>query len=161
MNSAALPAIDHLHDEPWDDVRRIYRRICLLRATGHHAEALDLEIDPLAKALASARATANNEQREAAVLAEEAERVANASLLAELMAPLLAEKLAARAPASPPTPQSTARAPSSFSRPAASPPGAGSAPAPTKSPSGSPPSITDLIDGMLSQAPASPGSGRR
>jgi hypothetical protein len=147
LNSAALPT-DRINDSHWNDVRRIYRRVCVLRATGRPAEALDLEIDEFAKALASARAASGgDEETEAAVLAQENERVTNAAVLAELVAPLLAERLHAQMPAP---------AVSASVTPARK---KSSSPAPAKTPPLTPPSIADLLDGMLAQSPALTAAG--
>ncbi len=158
MNSPALPVIDRYNDSPWNDVRRIYRRICVLRAAGHPAEALDLELEELPKALAAARKIAGDQAgAEASVLAEEAERVTNASLLAELVAPLLADRLNARSSAA----AASAAAPVSVSAaanrklPAAQP---AAAPKPAVQ---TVPSIADMLDGMLAQSPALSGAGAR
>lgn len=143
MNSAELPAPLHIPAESsaWEDVRRIFRRVCILRATGKPDEARDVEITELAQALATARISFPLDD-EAAILAAESERVSNASVLAELLAPMLAERLRstlAVAPsvmASAPAPIRAAVAPSK--------------PVP-RPPAEKVPSITDLIDGMLSQ----------
>jgi hypothetical protein len=124
----------------WDEVRRIYRRVCVLRAGGKIDEAAQLENIELASALAVARLTPHSPDEESALLAEEAERVANASVLAELLAPMLAEHLRVNPPpvqATPPAPEPKPR------NTAARPP-------PAKAPS-----IADLLDGMLSQEPSS------
>src|SRR5690606_37509431 len=91
LNSAELPEPLHLFSEasPWDDVRRIYRRICVLRANGKADEAAHLENQDLARALAEARIATNNSEEEAVVLAQEAEPVANDAVLAELIAPMV------------------------------------------------------------------------
>jgi hypothetical protein len=147
LNSAELPLPLHQFSSEksqWDDVRRIYRRVCVLRATGKNDDAAALENEELAQALSAARIATNNSEEEAAVLAQEAERVSNATVLAELLAPILAEHLRADVPlvsapqiaAVPVLPEKT--------------------PKPTRSPAASVPNIADLIDGMLSQrAPAS------
>ena len=150
MNSAELPSPLHLSSETsqWDEVRRIYRRVCVLRATGKTDEAVALENDDLARALASARFATNNSEQEAAVLTEEAERVSAATVLAELLAPMLAEHLrtAEPAPAIAPIVAATPVMPEKPSKPIR-PPAEKIVP-----------SIADLIDGMLSQEPPSPAS---
>jgi len=131
-------------------VRRIYRRICVLRATGKIDDAASLENEELARALSIARIATNNSEQEAAVLAEEAERVSSATVLAELLAPMLAEHLRPLAPpvAAPQVAKVPATAPA---MPAKS---TKAAPPPTENV----PSIADLIDGMLSQRPPRPSS---
>lgn len=142
-----LPVSDRAVDHPWDDVRRIYRRICLLRAKGEDEEAARLEHTELAGALSTARLTASgSDLDEPALLAEEAARVANATVLAELLAPLLAEQLRAN-PAVAPVATTSNHAAPALNRAAA---------APAKPAVQAAPSITDLIDGMLSQRPARP-----
>jgi hypothetical protein len=122
----------------------------LLRASGRDEEAVALEHDELALALSAARIAADGEVEESALLAQENDRVAVASALADLVAPLLVERLRAeiaslamRAPAA-------AAAPSA---PTANPP-----PAPARSPGETVPGIADLIDGMLSQQGKAPPS---
>lgn len=129
-------------------MRRVYRRVCVLRATGKVDEAAALENEDLARALAAARIATNNSEQEAAVLADEAERIANATVLAELLAPMLAEHL--RPETAPAAAPSVAMAPAVPDQPSKA-----TRPPPEKNV----PSIADLIDGMLSQEapfPASP-----
>ena len=150
MNRAELPApLQFLSDtSQWDDVRRIYRRVCLLRATGKNEEATQLENSEFARVLAAARIASNNGDEEAGVLAEEAERVSSACVLAELLAPLLAERL--RTQPSPISVSETAPAPVSTVREKEK------SAAPVRPPPDKVPSIADLIDGMLSQEPPLP-----
>ncbi|HVU24407.1 MAG TPA: hypothetical protein VHE13_09810 [Opitutus sp.] len=118
-------------------MRRLYRRVCELRATGRTAEAAELERADLSDALAAARreSTAFDE---AALLAAEDERIADARLLAELLAPMLASRVSA-APAS-------ARV-------------TGPVPVPARAPrTGSAPPVADLLDEMLTQAAGRPRS---
>lgn len=124
----------------WDDVRRIYRRICILRKQGRDAEATSLEHAEFSRALSAARAASKAGDEEAQLLAAEAERVSTACLLAEMVAPLIAEQLRAELPVLSGAPLAVAKMPA---RLAASTPKSRPAPA-------GPPSITDLIDGMLS-----------
>lgn len=141
-------------------MRRVYRRICVLRAAGHPAEALDLELEELPQALATAREAAGvHASDEASVLAQEAERVANASVLAELVAPLLAERLNARPAAAAASPAAVSAATSPVRKPSHAPsamPAAAAKPAVQN-----PPSIADLLDGMLAQSPALSGAHAR
>lgn len=152
MNSVELPASIHFSPETtqWDDVRRTYRRVCVLRATGKKEEAERLENGEFAHALSVAREAADNGDTEATVLAEEAERVSSACVLAELLAPLLAEKLRADAHSFAVAPQ----VPVTQSVPEKSP---GTA----RPPAENVPSIADLIDGMLSQQMSFPASPAR
>ncbi|HTO03710.1 MAG TPA: hypothetical protein VL069_08410 [Opitutus sp.] len=145
MNSAELPKPLYLLSEtsPWDDVRRIYRRICVLRATGKTEEAALLENDDLSRALAEARIATNNSEEETAVLAQEAERVANAAVLAELLAPMVAEHVRADSP--------RVAAPQNTSVTAPGDP----IPKPARPRLDSVPTIADMLDGMLAQEPAS------
>ncbi len=81
----------------------IYRRVCVLKSTGRHAEARRLEETELEAALAAVRktaqASAEAEARIASVMAAESERVAEALALAEILAPMLVERLGANPPA--------------------------------------------------------------
>ena len=141
MNSAELPASLPFSSDPsrWENVRRIYRRVCLLRAKGRIEDALELENTELAHALAEARVSELHPDEEALIFAQETERVANASVLAELLAPLLAEELGAEARLSPAVSTSSATP---------VPPRSANVPRPVPS---KPPSISDLLDGMLAQ----------
>ena len=131
-------------------MRRIYRRICLLRATGKSDEASALEQNEFADALAAARTAPEATQKEIRILAEESERIASANVLAELLAPLLANKLqsAVIAPADAATavsirkPDAVLAAPPRRARV--------SSPESPESAAGVP-GIADMIDGMLSQ----------
>lgn len=141
MNSAELPPSFHFPTETsqWDDVRRIYRRICLLRATGRGEEASDLQNTEFSRALSAARDASSSGVKEASLLAAEAERVSAACMLAELVAPLLAERLRAEpgfAASSVVTASSSANNASASS--------------PSRAPGTPVPGIADLIDGMLS-----------
>lgn len=124
-------------------MRRIYRRICLLRATGRTDDAAALANAELTPALTLARIAADTEVEESVLFAQETERVANATLLADLIAPLLAERLRV---------EMTSLAPR-LSASTPSPPAAiGPAPAPSsRTIPDAIPAIADLIDGMLSQ----------
>lgn len=88
------------------------RRVCLLRERGETKAAGDLHDGPLHALATALRAPEESDaalaQRVAATLAVEAERVANAAVLAELLAPLLGEMrtplaAAPRMPSSPPS----------------------------------------------------------
>lgn len=150
LNSAALPTTASPPDELLNNVRRIYRRICLLRATGRHSEALDLEIDEFSRVLAASHDAGVAEHRTSAAMSEEAARVTQAATLAEVLAPLLAEKLressapvVAASPATAPSPAALSQTASA--RPAFAAPSHSPSPAPV---SGAP-SVTDLLDGMF------------
>jgi hypothetical protein len=153
LNSAELPTSLPSTSEqpPWSDVRRVYRRICLLRATGLSDEASALEQNEFAEVLAAARKAPKAAQEETRILAEEAERVASASLLADLLAPLLANKLQSAVIASAETAASVSTRKSDVVL--ASPPRrarVSSSDAPESATAGIP-GIADMIDGMLSQ----------
>jgi hypothetical protein len=79
--------------DSWTDVARLCRRICLLRECGRNDEAEHVRHSALAEAIAARRSAGDSEamieQRLDAMFAVEAERVANAAVLAELLAPLL------------------------------------------------------------------------
>jgi hypothetical protein len=134
----------------WDDVRRIYRRVCVLREQGRDAEATSLEHAEFSRALSAARAASKAGDEEAGVLAAEAERVSTACLLAEMVAPLIAEQLRAELPGLAGGAVAVAKMPARGVSVATAPK---SRPAPA-----APPSITDLIDGMLSLESSAPAS---
>lgn len=79
----------------WSDLARVCRRVCVLRERGLAADAERVRAGELAEILAALRTPDDTEeaiaQRLAATFAVEAERVANAAVLAELLAPLIAE----------------------------------------------------------------------
>jgi len=87
----------------WSDVARVCRRVCVLRERGLPDEAENLRAGALIELLAAVRAPADTDasvmERLEATFAVEAERVANAAVLAELLVPLLSE---VRTPALPP-----------------------------------------------------------
>jgi hypothetical protein len=142
-----------LFASPWDDVRRIYRQVCLLRARGQLAEAAALETSDLASALSTARLTSPRNQDEASLFAAEDERVTTAATLAELLVPLLAERLRAElAPAAATTAPASAApvATRDANRLLETPPPTASPTTPPTAPSTAP-SIADFIDGMLVQ----------
>lgn len=141
-------------------MRRIYRRVCLLRATGKIEEASALENAELSHALIAARDASKAGGEEAEVLAQEAERVTSACLLAELLAPLLAEKLQQASAAASAASVSVTEAAAREAQPrAAAPSRPRRASAPSQEAANTPainvPGIADLIDGMLSQQQAS------
>lgn len=142
VSPSCAPLAEPAH---WDEVRRIYRRLCLLRSQGHLDEAAALESAEFARALSAARKASRTGGDEAAVLAAEAERVSTACLLAEMIAPLLAECLRAEWPSF-----AAARAPARTASPRVAPS--------SRTPSAAPPGIADLIDGMLSLEAAEPAA---
>jgi hypothetical protein len=79
----------------WSDLARLCRRVCVLRERGLAADAERVRAGELTEMLAALRTPDDTEetiaQRLAATFAVEAERVANAAVLAELLAPLIAE----------------------------------------------------------------------
>ncbi len=116
----------------------LYRRICVLRATGEAFAASRLESDELPRAVAEATAAGIPEDSWPLRFAAEEKRVADAELLAELLVPLLAERL--------PWPRSPATAGLSAvldAFPAKS--------AARPEPGAPPPTVADLIEGMLAQ----------
>ena len=133
-------------------MRRLYRRICLLRATGQNEEASALERSEFSEVLSSARKAPEAAQNETRILAEESERVASASILAELLAPILAKKLQAPVLTSVET---TSPAPARKTETSLSAPprrARVSSAENSESPAAAGvPGIADLIDGMLSQ----------
>lgn len=158
MNSLELPTPFQLTSDTshWNEARRIYRRVCVLRALGRDDEATVVENRDLARVLATARLAAESDahSEETAVLGAESERVANAAVLAELLAPLLADKLASQMRANEFAASSAALLPSAAGLPVSVParkPVIATAPDSTQRRNASVPSITDLIDGMLSQ----------
>jgi hypothetical protein len=117
--------------QPWAEIGRIYRRICVLRLNGRAAEAGRLHDGEFSAAVEAWRAKNADDpdfsaQLEAQLDAEE-ERAAEAVALAELLLPLLSDQLG--------------RAPAAAVRPAA-------APARPAGPRATP-GIADFIDEML------------
>jgi hypothetical protein len=92
-------------DLTWNEVARLCRRVCVLRAQGRLDEAGNLHtqsIGPLIAALQAGREpTVSVEERLAATMAAESRRVADAALLAELLAPMLGVRAGITTPASP------------------------------------------------------------
>lgn len=166
MLSAASPPIffHSTKPSPWREVQVLYRRICVLDATGKTAEADTLRIqklEPAVKALRETSAGPEDPQLEAMFAAEE-ERVASAQVLAEILLPLLTTV----------APGATTQ-PRFFSAPPSPTPAYGlvenftSEPSPRPNPGGTPspllPGIADFIDEMLTQdrTPAGTQSPRR
>jgi len=132
-----IPLVDNPSTlEPsWTEVRRIYRRICLLRSEGRRGEAQRIEETELAAASAEARGGSapgpDADARLDAIMAGERERVDSALALAEILAPMLSDRLVAPAPA----------AGAETARPQR----------PVSAPSGEARGIADYIDEMLAQ----------
>jgi hypothetical protein len=86
------PSVPRFPAQPnsWSEVARICRRICLLRECQQLDAAEQLRRNDLVAALEEARTTVESdaalEQKLDAIFAAEAERVANAAVLAELIA---------------------------------------------------------------------------
>lgn len=125
----------------------------MLRVTGRDDEANALEHGELAVALSTARIDADGEVDEAALLAQESDRVATASVLADLVAPLLAERLRAEIASLALRTPNAAAAPTAAPDP---PP-----PSPPRGPAEAVPAIADLIDGMLTQQKKPPAPRTR
>ncbi len=125
----------------WDEIARLYRTVCLLRARGRVHEAAQLETGELTDALEIARRSetdADLDVRLSTLFATEEERVATAVAIAEVLTPLLAERLQLRETASERDPV----------RP----------PLATR-PNGTMPNIADFIDQMLErESRAAPSS---
>jgi hypothetical protein len=124
-----------------NDVIRLYRRVCLLRLRGDHAEAERLQSAEFAMALAAAKAGAEENLGDAqwqAILTHEDAQMAEAETIAELLAPLLADRLPRLAELSAESRRSSAET-GSFLPPS---------PVSRKASSGAP-AIADLIDDML------------
>jgi hypothetical protein len=105
-------------------VARLYRRICILRATGQEDEADRLESGDLATAVAALQTASPSDashENLATLFTAEEDRVANAAALAELIAPLLQNQLQPGSATST-TPRSSARTakPSGVRSPSAS-----------------------------------------
>jgi hypothetical protein len=92
------PSVPRFPAQPisWSDIARLCRRVCLLRECNQPDAAEELRRGALAEAIAAIRTTSEPdaalEQRLEATFAAEAERVANAAVLAELLAPLMAQQ---------------------------------------------------------------------
>jgi hypothetical protein len=109
---------------PGSKVARLYRRICILRATGQEDEADRLESGDLATAVAALQTASPSDashENLATLFTAEEDRVANAAALAELIAPLLQNQLQPGSATST-TPRSSARTakPSGVRSPSAS-----------------------------------------
>lgn len=165
MLSAASPPFPFLSPKPspWREVQVLYRRICVLGATGKREEADTLrtqQLEPAIKALRESSAVADD-QLEAMFAAEE-ERAATAHMLAEILLPLLSEATTAAAPLRRNFPSQSspsheyASSAESVSQP-------GFEPATGNSASPLLPGIADFIDEMLTQdrSPSGARSPRR
>lgn len=127
----------------WSEVARLCRRICLLRECGQAHEAEDVRQGALHDALIAITAAGATEEFVAKqldnIFAAEAERVANAAVLAELLRPLLGAVTPVAAPVAPKPapPEAEVAAPES-------------APA-IRSVRAAPADISSFIDDMLAQ----------
>ena len=126
----------------WSDIARVCRRVCVLRERGRAEEAERLRANELMPMVLAVRMPTDTDasvtERLNSIFAIEAERVANASVLAELLVPILAEKL---------QPSATSSAPNvSAAAPLVTP--ASNA---AKPPAPRPASIADFIDEMIAQ----------
>ena len=125
----------------WSDVARVCRRVCVLRERGQNEEAERLRAGELMTLLAAVRAPDESDaattERLNALFATEAERVANATVLAEILVPMISEQLRPLA-----APGRTA---------AETPALAAVAPVVTKPVQPRPASIADFIDDMIAQ----------
>ncbi|MEO5957920.1 MAG: hypothetical protein ABIZ49_12400 [Opitutaceae bacterium] len=142
----------------WSDVARLCRRICTLRERGQMEEAESLRVGPLAEMLAPYRietkSDAETTRRLELIYAAEAERIANAAVLASLLAPLLNDHLQALVTAL----SHAAPVSSLASHPASVAPRAEKKSPPARRPAVG--SIADFIDEMIAQErpPTRPGS---
>jgi hypothetical protein len=119
----------------------VCRRVCILRERGQNEEAERLRAGELMTMLAAIRAPDDSDatitDRLNALFATEAERVANAAVLAEILVPMIAEQLR-------PLTASSAAA-NEIPAPSVV------APAPSKPVQPRPASIADFIDDMIAQ----------
>lgn len=126
----------------WSEVARLCRRICLLRERGEPIEAERLRTGALAAAVAERRKPTDTDESIAeqldAIFAREAERVADAVVLAELLAAQMTERFSAAAP--------PGSSPSLVRK---------SHPPPAPSPRRPGADIADFIDDMIAQERAS------
>lgn len=156
MLSAAPPPHSSLSTQPSPsrEVRTLYRRICVLGATGKIGEANALrvqELEPALKALRESSAVADAQLE--AIFATEEERVATAQTLAEILLPLLSEKFSASAASAATAYQPAPRAPAADYGPSPADAAATSSIDSVRDRAASPllPGIADFIDEMLTQ----------
>jgi hypothetical protein len=156
------PSVPRFPAQPisWSEVARLCRRICLLRECNQAAAAEDLRRGPLAEALGAIRTTADSDeaiqQKLDAIFAAEAERVANAAVLAELLAPLIGQKTQSHDP--------FGSVAAGVALEAAAPPAIAPPPAPAPAPQRRDPAdIAHFIDEMIAQdrPPSRPPPARR
>ena len=135
----------------WSEVARVCRRVCVLRERGQKDEAERVRADEVMPMVALLRTATDTDaaitERLNTVFAAEAERVANAAVLAELLLPELTGQLRSLAVpvAAPTSPVPPLPAPAAVPKP--TPPRRGS--------------IADFIDDMIAQErpPDRPGHG--
>lgn len=136
------PSVSNFPAQPssWSDLARVCRRVCVLRERGFAADAERLRIGELAEMVAALRGSSDTdeaiEQRLAATFAVEAERVANAAVLAELLAPLLTDARGVSGGPAAPGVDSASPLPASIPKPA---------------PRAGPLDLADFIDDMIAQ----------
>ena len=149
----------------WREVQSVYRRVCVLRASGKNEEAEVLESTKLTQAVGSLRESSPvTPDQLSGLFAAEEQRVADARALAEILLPMLMESsFALPLAASRPVTNSIATASRT--------PATATVDSESKSPledksTGTLPGIADFIDEMLSQdrartAPLHPVHRRR
>ena len=134
----------------WSDIALVCRRVCVLRERGQNEVAERLRAGELMTMLAAVRTPGDSDaattERLNAIFATEAERVANAAVVAEILVPMITEQLR-------PLMGSTV-ASSAIPTPVVVPP----VPKPSQP---RPASIADFIDDMIAQErpPDRPGQG--
>ena len=157
------PPVPRFPPQPisWSDVARLCRRICLLRECGQNDAAEILRRTSLEDALNSLRTSedpATIAQRLESTFAAEAERVANAAVLAEMLAPLLNKQRHSLDPFG----AAAAEAPPMATSTPADSPALATAVAPRSSaPRGAPADIAHFIDEMIAQESAAPARPTR
>lgn len=149
----------------WSDIARLCRRVCLLRECGQPVEAEQVRQGALAEALTAMRSSGASEtivaQQLETIFAAEAERVANAAVLAELLRPMLAPSVAVPVPS-----VSTALASAESAAPVATaapftPPAPAAITPKREAPRAAPADIASFIDDMLAQERAAPAPEMR
>ena len=129
------------------------RRVCVLRERGQNEVAEQLRAGELMTMLAAVRTPGDSDaattERLNAIFATEAERVANAAVVAEILVPMITEQLR-------PLLMRSAAASSAIPAPVVAPPV-------PKPPQPRPASIADFIDDMIAQErpPDGPGQGEQ
>jgi hypothetical protein len=150
------PSVSNFPAPPfsWSDVARVCRRVCVLRERGLNEEAERLRAGELMEMVATVRTPGDNDtdvtERLNHLFATEAERVANAAVLAELLLPQISARLNAVT-----TPTAASKTPTA----------AVGVPARAEKPAQRSGSIADFIDDMIAQDKptdrSGPGAQRR